>query len=187
MSQLCYPLSASGSSLLPSPQLPAKLHIYFRTPKISPPPNFSSHCIFLQISSFLWVCGTQILLFFPQITRIHSGFLFFLARRFRWCRRFLWRQLSQILMTDLGLSIWKKKTIKTLGAGCWLWVIGFGLISLDSWESSIRQALLTKNLQPNTNNHTPTVFPLEAAAHLPYLYAPSVPVSLRYTSTFGTL
>ena len=31
------------------------------------------------------------------------------------------------------------------------------------------------------------VFPLEAAAHLPYLYAPSVPVSLRYTSTFGTL
>ena len=45
-----------------------------------------------------------------------------------------------------------------LWAGCRLRVIGFGLISLDSWESSIRQALLTKNLQPKTNNHTPTVF-----------------------------
>ena len=102
MSQLCYPLQASGSSLLPSPQPPAKLHIYFRTPKI-PPPNFSSHCIFLQISSFLWVCSTQILLFsrwffffshanyaddadsfwrqlwqflFPQIPRIHTDFSF---------------------------------------------------------------------------------------------------------------
>ena len=38
------------------------------------------------------------------------------------------------------------------------------------------------------NNKNPfDVFPLEAAAHLPYLYAPSVPVSLRYTSTFVTL
>ena len=38
------------------------------------------------------------------------------------------------------------------------------------------------------NNKNPfDVFPLEAAVHLPYLYAPSVPVSLRYTPTFGTL
>ena len=31
------------------------------------------------------------------------------------------------------------------------------------------------------------VSPLEAAAHLPYLYAPSVPVSIRYTPTYSTL
>ena len=31
------------------------------------------------------------------------------------------------------------------------------------------------------------VSPLEAAAHLPYLYALSVPVSFRYTPTYSTL
>lgn len=43
------------------------------------------------------------------------------------------------------------------------------------------------HLKEENNKNPFDVFPLEAAAHLPYLYAPSVPVSLRYTSTFGTL
>ena len=96
MSQLCYPLSASGSSLLPSPQPPAKLHIYFRTPKISPPLIFPLTAFFFKFPPFYGCVARGFFFFSPQITRIHTDFFSFWHADFADDADSFWRQLWQL-------------------------------------------------------------------------------------------